>query len=277
VQGAQYCPCLQATNWVEARALNEDVCCSALSFDIEKDQTIMQSLSNQRILIIGGSSGIGLATAAGAIDAGATVTIASRNQEKLDAAAATLGDVARTALLDTGDNALVEKFFQQEEPWDHIVISAAQTKGGPVRSLSLGDAEAAMESKFWGAYRVARAARLKEGGSLTFVSGFLSERPSATAVLQGAINAALESLARGLALELAPVRVNAISPGVIATPLWNYLPEEKRNAIFEGAASKLPVRRVGQPQDIANAALFLMTTPFATGSTVRVDGGGVIA
>jgi NAD(P)-dependent dehydrogenase (short-subunit alcohol dehydrogenase family) len=237
----------------------------------------MQSLRNQRILIIGGSSGIGLATAVGAIAAGATVTIASRNQEKLDAAASTLGDVARTALLDTGDKALVEKFFQQEEPWDHIVISAAQTKGGPVRSLSLGDAEAAMESKFWGAYRVARAARLKEGGSLTFVSGFLSERPSATAVLQGAINAALESLARGLALELAPVRVNAISPGVIATPLWNYLPEEKRNAIFEGAASKLPVRRVGQPQDIANAALFLMTTPFATGSTVRVDGGGVIA
>jgi len=237
----------------------------------------MQSLRNQRILIIGGSSGIGLATAVGAIAAGATVTIASRNQEKLAAAAATLGGVARTALLDTGDNALVEKFFQQEEPWDHIVISAAQTKGGPVRSLSLGDAEAAMESKFWGAYRVARAARLKEGGSLTFVSGFLSERPSATAVLQGAINAALESLARGLALELAPVRVNAISPGVIATPLWNYLPEEKRNAIFEGAASKLPVRRVGQPQDIANAALFLMTTPFATGSTVRVDGGGVIA
>ena len=237
----------------------------------------MQSLSNQRILIIGGSSGIGLATAVGAIAAGATVTIASRNQEKLAAAAATLGGVARTALLDTGDNALVEKFFQQEEPWDHIVISAAQTKGGPVRSLSLGDAEAAMESKFWGAYRVARAARLKEGGSLTFVSGFLSERPSATAVLQGAINAALESLARGLALELAPIRVNAISPGVIATPLWNYLPEEKRNAIFEGAASKLPVRRVGQPQDIANAALFLMTTPFATGSTVRVDGGGVIA
>ncbi|MGF7181872.1 SDR family oxidoreductase [Tunturiibacter psychrotolerans] len=237
----------------------------------------MQSLRNQRILIIGGSSGIGLATAVGAIAAGATVTIASRNQEKLDAAAATLDDVARTALLDTGDNALVEKFFQQEEPWDHIVISAAQTKGGPVSSLSLGDAEAAMESKFWGSYRVARAARLKEGGSLTFVSGFLSERPSATAVLQGAINAALESLARGLALELAPVRVNAISPGVIATPLWNYLPEEKRNAIFEGAASKLPVRRVGQPQDIANAALFLMTTPFATGSTVRVDGGGVIA
>jgi len=123
----------------------------------------MQSLRNQRILIIGGSSGIGLATAVGAIAAGATVTIASRNQEKLDAAAATLDDVARTALLDTGDNALVEKFFQQEEPWDHIVISAAQTKGGPVRSLSLGDAEAAMESKFWGAYRVARAARLKAG------------------------------------------------------------------------------------------------------------------
>jgi NAD(P)-dependent dehydrogenase (short-subunit alcohol dehydrogenase family) len=100
---------------------------------------------------------------------------------------------------------------------------------------------------------------------------------SATSVLQGAINAALESLARGLALELAPVRVNAVSPGLIETPIWSHLPAEERKALFEGAASKLPVRRIGQPQDIANAVLFLMTTPFATGTTVRVDGGGVIA
>jgi NAD(P)-dependent dehydrogenase (short-subunit alcohol dehydrogenase family) len=123
----------------------------------------------------------------------------------------------QTRVLDTGDNNVVEGFFQQEQAWDHIVVSAAQTKGGPVRGLSLADAAASMDSKFWGAYRVARAARIKDGGSLTLISGFLSERPSATAVLQGAINAALESLARGLALEFAPVRVNAVSPGVIET------------------------------------------------------------
>ena len=96
-------------------------------------------------------------------------------------------------------------------------------------------------------------------------------------MLQGAINAALEALARGLALERAPVRVNAVSPGLIETPLWAALPEDKRAAMFAGAAEKLPARRVGRPEDIANAILFLASTPFATGSTVRVDGGGAIA
>jgi NAD(P)-dependent dehydrogenase (short-subunit alcohol dehydrogenase family) len=237
----------------------------------------MQSLNNQRVLVIGGSSGIGLATAAAAQKAGGSVTIASRSQQKLDAATVELGGTVETALLDTGKNDLLETFFEKYEAWDHIVISAAQTKSGSVRVLNLADAQAAMESKFWGAYRVARTARISASGSLTFISGFLSERPSATSVLQGAINAALESLARGLALELAPVRVNAVSPGLIETPIWSHLPAEERKALFEGAASKLPVRRIGQPQDIANAVLFLMTTLFATGTTVRVDGGGVIA
>jgi NAD(P)-dependent dehydrogenase (short-subunit alcohol dehydrogenase family) len=237
----------------------------------------MQSLSNQRALVIGGTSGIGFATAATALEAGADVTIASRNQKNLDTAATKLDGAAHIRVLDTGDNNRLERFFQQEQAWDHVLVSAAQTRGGPVRELSLADAAAAMDSKFWGAYRVARATRIKDGGSLTFISGFLSERPSGTAVLQGAINAALESLARGLALEFAPIRVNAVSPGLIETPIWDHLPLEKRQALFESTASRLPVRRIGQPHDIANAVLFLMTTPFATGSTVRVDGGGVIA
>ena len=237
----------------------------------------MRSLDNQRILVIGGSSGIGLAIAAATADARASVTIASRNQEKLTAAATKLSGVVRTAVVDTGDNGLLERFFGQQKAWDHVVVSAAQTTAGAVRSLSITNAKAAMESKFWGAYRVARVARINEGGSLTLVSGFLSERPSATAVLQGAINAALEALARGLALELAPVRVNAVSPGMIATPIWDGLPSEKRRGMFEATAALLPVRKIGQPEDIANAVLFLMTTSYATGSTVRVDGGGVIA
>lgn len=234
-------------------------------------------LNHARVLVVGGSSGIGLAIAAAAAEAGAAVTIASRSQTKLDSAVNTLGKTARAVALDTGDVAAVERFFADEAPWDHIVVSAAQTPSGPVRSLSLADAKIAMESKFWGAYRVARAAKICEGGSLTFVSGFLSVRPSANSVLQGAINAALEALARGLALELAPVRVNAVSPGLIATPLWSGMPDDKRDAMFASAAQRLPARRVGQPEDIANAVMFLVTTPFATGSTVRVDGGGAIA
>jgi NAD(P)-dependent dehydrogenase (short-subunit alcohol dehydrogenase family) len=238
---------------------------------------MLNSLENARVLVIGGSSGIGFATAAAAAEAGARVTIASRSQAKLDAAVAQLGGGARAAVLDTGDEAAIDRFFAGEAPWDHIVISAAQTPSGPVRALGLADAKAAMESKFWGAYRVARAAEIADGGSLTFVSGFLSVRPSASSVLQGAINAALEALARGLALELAPVRVNAVSPGLIATELWSGMAAEKRQAMFAGAAARLPARRVGQPEDIAKAVLFVATTPFATGSTVRVDGGGAIA
>jgi NAD(P)-dependent dehydrogenase (short-subunit alcohol dehydrogenase family) len=234
-------------------------------------------LKNARVLVFGGSSGIGLATAIQAVEAGADVTIASRSQTKLDAALAKLGKSTRAVVIDTGDQAAVQRFFTEEAPWDHIIVSAAQTPSGPVRALDLVDAKAAMESKFWGAYRVARAARIKDGGSLTFVSGFLSVRPSATSVLQGAINAALESLARGLALELAPVRVNTVSPGLVETPLWSGMAAEKREAMFTSAAQRLPVRRVGQPQDIANAVMFLATTPFSTGSTVRVDGGGAIA
>ncbi|MBD2749320.1 SDR family oxidoreductase [Microvirga sp. BT688] len=99
-------------------------------------------------------------------------------------------------------------FFTSHPPFDHIVVSAAQTPYGPVRTLSLEDARQAMESKFWGAYRIARAARIADRGSLTFISGYLAERPSETSVLQGAINAALEGLRRGLALELSPLRVN---------------------------------------------------------------------
>ena len=155
-------------------------------------------------------------------------------------------------------------------------MSAAQTPTGPVRGLALADAYAAMDSKFWGAYRVARAVRIRQGGSLTFVSGFLSVRPSKTSVLQGAINAALESLARGLALELSPVRVNTVSPGLIATPLWSKLDAQARDRMYEGAA-RLPAGRVGQPEDVANAVLYLASTPYATGSTVLVDGGGAIA
>ena len=161
--------------------------------------------------------------------------------------------------------------------FDHVVISAAKTATGPLRALPLADAQAAMDSKFWGAYRIARSIDIAPGGSLTFVSGYLSVRPSASSVLQGAINAALEALARGLALELAPVRVNTVSPGLIATPLWDKLAPDVRDAMYAGAAQRLPARRVGQPEDVANAIVYLATTPYATGSTVLIDGGGAIA
>jgi NAD(P)-dependent dehydrogenase (short-subunit alcohol dehydrogenase family) len=217
-----------------------------------------------------------LATAKAFAAAGARVTIASRSADKLDAAVKELGGEANARVLDTGDAQAVEDFLSAHT-WNHVVVSAAKTPSGPVRQLSLEDAHKAMESKFWGAYRVARAARIKDGGSLTIVSGFLAVRPSATSVLQGAINAALESLVRGMALEFSPVRVNAVSPGMIRTPLWSGMDAEKREAMFAAVAEKLPAKRAGEPEDIANAILYAAATPFTTGSTITVDGGGSIA
>lgn len=236
------------------------------------------AFAGKSVLVVGGSSGIGLATARAFADAGAQVTIASRSQAKLDQAAAEIGHGVRTAILDTTDDAAVEAWFAAHGPFDHVVISAAQTPGGPVRELPLADAYKAMDSKFWGAYRVARAVRINARGTLTLVSGFLSVRPG-NWVLQGAINAALESLGRGLALELAParIRVNTVSPGMIATPLWGGMEPAARQQMYDDAAAKLPARAMGQPEDIANAVLFLASTPYATGSTVLVDGGGAIA
>ncbi|TGN95113.1 SDR family oxidoreductase [Burkholderia sp. USMB20] len=234
------------------------------------------SLHGKKVLVVGGSSGIGAAAATAFARLGAVVTIASRNPDRVGADAAP-GAQVRTEALDITDTAAVDAFCARAGQFDHVVISAAKTATGPVRALPLADAQAAMDSKFWGAYRVARSIDIAPGGSLTFVSGYLSVRPNASSVLQGAINAALEALARGLALELSPVRVNTVSPGLIATPLWDKLAPDARDAMYAGAAQRLPARRVGRPEDVANAIVYLAATPYATGSTVLVDGGGAIA
>ncbi|MBT2459535.1 SDR family oxidoreductase [Streptomyces sp. ISL-86] len=158
-----------------------------------------------------------------------------------------------------------------------MVVSAAETPMGRVDTLPLEDAYAAMDSKFWGAYRLARAVGVDPAGSLTIVTGYLSVRPGRASALQSAINAALEALVRGLALELSPVRVNAVSPGLLRTPLWDGLPAGGREAMYEAASQRLPVNRVGEPQDVAAAIAMVAGNAYMTGTTLFVDGGGSIA
>lgn len=244
------------------------------------------------MLVIGGSSGIGLATARMAAARGARVTIASRSRVKLDAALKNLDAAVRSALLDVGDPLAVAAFFgsptqadgtiARPDAWDHVVLAGSATHTGSVRDLPLDDARASMDNKFWGAYHVAhhvaRSQAIARGGSLTFVSGVYSVRPHPQAVLQGVLNAAVEALSRGLALELAPagVRVNAVSPSTTETPLWDKLGPEGRQRKFDDMSSRLPVGRVAQPEDIANAILFVATNPFVTGSTLLIDGGDAL-
>lgn len=212
-----------------------------------------------------------------ALEAGATVTIVSRSRDKVEAAKRSLGTSAEGHVLDTADEAGVEAFFSAHAAFDHVVVSAAQTKVSAVRELALADAYQSMNSKFWGAYRIARAARIAEGGSLTLVSGFLPIRPKKGAAIQGAINAALEGLTRGLALEFAPVRVNCVSPGLVMTEMYNGLEGDGRKAMFEGASERLPAGLVGLPEHIAIQVAAFFVNPYITGSTVYVDGGGAIA
>ena len=226
------------------------------------------------MLIVGAAGGIGRATVAAFAAAGASVTAAARTLESVKGVVAAPGIIG--AALDILDNDAIEAFFVVNEPFDHVVIAAASTIAGSVASLSLDDAKASMESKFWGAYRVARAVQVTEGGSITFVSGALSKRPSATSVLQGAINAGLEGLARGLALERAPVRVNAVSPGIIDTPLHDRMPKTSRTAMYDRMRTGLPARRLGDAGDVAQAIVFAASNPFVTGSTISVDGGASI-
>ncbi|MEW6347353.1 MAG: SDR family oxidoreductase [Pseudomonadota bacterium] len=242
-----------------------------------QDITQGKPLSGKRILVVGGTSGIGFGTAQAAVEAGASVVIASRSAQKISAAVARLGDATCGAPLDTSDEAGIDAFFTAQAPFDHVVVSAAQTKVAAIRDLALAHAYRSMNSKFWGAYRVARAARITAGGSLTFVSGYLSVRPKKGAAIQGAINAALEGLTRGLALEFAPVRVNCVSPGLVMTELYDALEGDARQAMFDGAAARLPAGLVGTPAHIAIQIIAFITNPYITGSTVYVDGGGAIA
>lgn len=234
------------------------------------------SLSEKRVLVVGGSSGIGRSVARLATDLGASVAIASRSPERLAAAKAETGAVAALSL-DARDEAAVRSFFDENGAFDHVVVSAADFVASPLRTSSLADAHEAMDSKFWSAVNVARAARIETGGSLCFVSGVLSRRPAGGATLLSSINAAVEVLAQALALEMAPVRVNCVSPGRIDTDWWRQLPAADRQTLLERTAAALPVKRVGTPNDVALQTVVFMVNDYMTGSVVAVDGGASIA
>jgi NAD(P)-dependent dehydrogenase (short-subunit alcohol dehydrogenase family) len=232
--------------------------------------------TGQHVVVVGGSSGMGLATARAAVRAGARVTIASRSPDKLEAARTATG-AAAVEPIDVTNDADVVRAFARIGAADHVVVTAANVNTGPIRTLPVSAAQAGMNSKFWGAYRVAAAAEIAAKGSLTLVSGAYARRPAAGVIQAGAINAALEGLTRGLALELAPVRVNCVSPGLVDTPLFDFLPAARREAMFAQAAQRLPLGRTGAADDIALQILACMANPFMTGSVVTLDGGAVLA
>ena len=230
-----------------------------------------------KTVVIGGTSGMGLATAKMLHDLGHEVVIASRSKEKLKKAAGEIGKV-ETHALDVMNEKEVAQFFDAVGSFDHLVTSAASFVMGPFLEMETSEAKGFFDSKFWGQYLAAKygAPKIRKGGSITFFCGIASQKPMMHFAAGSAINAALEGLTRALALELAPIRVNAISPGTVVTPVWDGMPENERRAIFEQTAKELPVKRVGHPDDIAKGVVYLIECGFMTGSILYVDGGASI-
>ena len=234
-------------------------------------------LKDKKVVVIGGSSGMGLAIAKAAAKEEADLTISSRSATKLENALAEFERDINIYPADLTDDKSVKDLFERIGAIDHLIISGSSVSMAGFYELSIEKAMASMNSKFWGVTRAVKMAQINSGGSITLFSGTLSRKPTKGTTIVSAINAAVEGLGRALAIELAPIRVNVISPGLVETPIFADVPESERKSMFENAASNLPVGRIGKPEDIAAVAMMLMTNSYMTGTVVDIDGGSLLS
>lgn len=237
------------------------------------------NFKNERFVIIGGSSGMGLALARKVVQEGGKVVLCGRSSAKLQAAVAELGDHASYHAFDASIAEDVTNAFIAIGPYDHLVVTAADLTFAPLAQLSSHDIQRMLNSKFWGPINAAKygLSRINKKGSITFFSGLAAYRPAVGTTIVAALNAALEGFAMALALEVKPLRVNVISPGVVDTPTWSFLSDEDRAGLFDEVAKDLPVGQVGRAEDLAAAALSVVANPFINATVLHVDGGGRIA
>lgn len=237
-------------------------------------------LSEQRVVVIGGSSGMGLATARAAARDGAAVTVVSSRPERVDAAVAELPGGCDGAVLDVRDENATGALFERLGELDHLVFTAGDAfTPRPLTEMTLAEARSVLDVRFWGAVGVVLAAapHIRTGGSVALTTGTVGQRPVPGAALAAAGAGAVEGLVRGLASELSPVRVNAVRAGAIRTPLWDGVPEPQREAVFARLARRTLLATIGEPEEIALAHIYLMKNRYVTGTVLTVDGGLLLA
>jgi len=205
--------------------------------------------------------------------------IVSSQKAKVDTALAGLPPDAEGHAVDLTDEAAVRALFERLGAFDHLVFTAGESL--QLGALGQTDVEAArrfFDLRYWGAFRAAKygAPSLRPGGSIVFTSGLASARPQAGWALGASICAAMEGLTRALAVELAPLRVNIVAPGVVRTPLWAGMTQADRDALYAQMARALPAGHVGEAEEVAEAYLYLMRQTYGTGQVLGVDGGGAL-
>ena len=240
------------------------------------------SLQSKRVVIIGGTSGIGFAVARAALDEGADVVVASSQAANADAAAMALGPGSIAGdVVDVRDEASVEAFFGRAGPFDHLVFTAGDWGGRGARPLGETDLEQAKDLaavRYWGAVAAIKHATktISTHGSITLTNGMIAHRPRKGTPLSTAMAGSIEHLVRGLAVDLAPIRVNAVCPGLIHTGVWDSIPEADRQTQFERLTARQPIARIGEPEEAAEAYLYLMRGGYTTGQVLLVDGGSSV-
>lgn len=231
-------------------------------------------LSGKRVVVIGGTSGIGLAVAAGALEEGAEVRVGSSQEAKIERARAHLSGQVSGETIDVQNEASIRNFFDKVELFDHLVYTAGDwghRVAQNIASTTIEQFDRALTVRFFGALLATKhgVPKMRKGGSITFTGGMVAHRPRKGAPLSTAMAGSIEHLTYGLAIDLAPIRVNAVCPGVIGTAVWGEDASEK----FRTMTDPLPLPRVGEPDEVAEAYLYLMKGGYTTGQILWVDGG----
>lgn len=237
------------------------------------------SLNGKKVVILGGSSGLGLATAKAAAAEGATVIVVSSNAARVQHAVSELPGNGFGMQANLSDETSVKQLFEEIGTLDHIVFTAGES----LLLSKIGETEVATAREFfnlryWGAFMAVKyaAPRINAGGSIVLTGGIVSARPNAGWSIGASVCAAMDGFTRAMALELAPVRVNLVSPGVVRTNLWSSMAETARSAFYDQVALALPTGHVGEPEQVAQTYIYLMKQPFVTGQILVTDGGAVL-
>ncbi|MBL1079938.1 SDR family oxidoreductase [Nocardia sp. 2] len=237
------------------------------------------SLAGEHVAVLGGTSGIGLAVATAAAGLGAEVTVVSGNPDRVERAVTATSHRLRGAVADLTDGAQVRTLFEDLGALDHLAFTAGDALlQGRLADLEPEAIRKYFELRYFGLLTAVQAAapRFRSAGSLTFVSGTVATRPSPGTAVPASVVGAIEGLTRALAVELAPLRVNTIQPGIVRSPLWAGMTEAARDQLFRETAAANPLHRIAEPSDIARGFVYFMTQPHATGTVLTIDGGGLL-